>query len=85
MSAVESGPQNDGVPINQLEVMSVNQQKKRKRRVRDQEEVLSEEEKQAEVREAPVAGSVMLPVFNGREDEAMDDEEIARRLQEAEN
>lgn len=86
MSAAVTGPLNDGVPINQLEVMS-NYNKPKGRRVRREDDVLSEEEKRAEVRDNPVERA--LPVFNGpdRENKENDenDEDIARRLQEEEN
>jgi hypothetical protein len=86
MSAAVTGPLNDGVPIHQLEVMST-YNKKKGRRVRREDDVLSEEEKRAEVRDDPVERA--LPVFNGpdRENDENDenDEDIARRLQEEEN
>ena len=85
MSAAVTGPLNDGVPLNQLEVMSTYNKKKGRRVRRDDEDVLSEEEKRVEVRENP-AERVMLPVFNGPDQEDDEnDEDIARRLQEEEN
>ena len=52
MSANAGGALNDGVPLSQLEVMSTN--KKKGRRIRNvDEEPLSEEEKQLEIRDDP--------------------------------